>query len=95
MNLPGRASRTENILFYPKGDTEQPQQVVRDGVEVRFTLRLDLAEEEPGLFDRFLAKQPTPSVTFTRKLRFFDARAFNTGTIPMDAKDWKPARSGP
>jgi hypothetical protein len=91
--LAGRTSRSENILFYPKGDDEKPPQIVREGLDVQFSLTLDLAEE-PGLFDR-LFKPVEARVTFVRRLRFFDARSFLVGTIPMDAKDWTSARSTP
>ena len=87
--LAGRSSRTDNILFYPKGEGEKPQQVVREGNDVHFKLAVDIAEPDDwGILDR-IWKRTAPSVAFVRKLRFFDARSFQNGTIPMDAKDWK------
>jgi hypothetical protein len=95
MALAGRTSRTENILFYPKGDGEVPQQVVREATDVRFVLTVDLAEvDDWGFLDR-LWKRSEPKVAFTRRLRFYDARAFQNGTIPMDAKDWKTSTNAP
>jgi hypothetical protein len=93
MSLAGRTSRSETVLFYPKGDEEKPQQVVREATDIHFKLSLDIAEETGPIDSLF--KPVVPSVTFVRRLRFFDARSFLVGTIPMDAKDWKSARNAP
>jgi hypothetical protein len=93
--LAGRTSRTDNILFYPKGEAEKPQQVVREGADMNFKLTVEIAEPDDwGFLDR-MWKRTTPSVAFVRKLRFFDARSFQNGTIPMDAKDWKTNTNTP
>jgi hypothetical protein len=92
--LAGRTSKTETVLFYPKGEAEKPQQVIRDVSTYTFKLTLDVAEvDDFGFLDRFW-KRREPTVRFERTLRFFDARAFQNGTIPLDAKDWKSAASG-
>jgi hypothetical protein len=92
--LAGRSSRTETILFYPKGEAEKPQQLVKEAATYQFKLRLDVAEvDDFGFFDK-LWKRGEPQVQFERTLRFWDARAFQNGTIPLDAKDWKPSSGG-
>jgi hypothetical protein len=92
--LAGRTSKTDNLLFYPKGDTEKPQQVVTEGKTIQFKLSFEIAEvDDWGFLDRFWPRTQ-PSVTFERKLRFYDARSFQNGTIPMDSKDWKTS-AGP
>jgi hypothetical protein len=92
--LAGRTSKTETILFYPKGEAEKPQQVIREVAAYKFKLTIDVAEvDDFGPFDRFW-KRTEPTVRFERVVRFFDARAFQNGTIPLDAKDWKSTASG-
>ncbi len=92
--LAGRTSKTETILFYPKGEAEKPQQVIRDVSTYAFKLTLDVAEvDDFGYFDR-LWKRSEPTVRFERTVRFYDARSFQNGTIPLDAKDWKSTVSG-
>ncbi|MFM9846530.1 MAG: hypothetical protein ACKVP3_05160 [Hyphomicrobiaceae bacterium] len=89
LSLSGRSSRTEPILFYTRGDEEKPPQLIDEVGDYKFKLTLDLAEvNDLGWFDR-LWQSPEPSVTFERTLRVYDARAFNTGTLPMYAKDWQ------
>lgn len=34
-------------------------------------------------------------MTFERELRTYDARAFNTATLPMYAKDWRSTQGEP
>jgi hypothetical protein len=57
-------------------------------------LRLEEAADGPGLFDRLWRRRPNV-LTFERELRFYDARAFNAGTLPMYARDWSSAKSEP
>lgn len=93
-SLAGRSSRTETLLFYPKGEDEKPQQMIKEVGSYQFKLRLDVAEvDDFGFLDK-LWKRGEPTVEFERKLRFYDARAFQNGTIPLDAKDWKPNSGG-
>lgn len=92
ISLAGRSSLTEQVLFYPKGEAEKPDQMIAREEPFQFKLTLEQAEE-PGLLDA-LGKGAAPSVTFTRKLRFLDHRAFQNGTIPMDSPDWRSAKSG-
>jgi len=48
---------------------------------------------DDGPFDRILRRGPT-SISFDRELRNYDARAFNTGTLPLYAQDWRSSVSG-
>ena len=92
--LAGHSSRTESVLFYTRGEQEKPDQLIRETGPYRFTLRLEEAAPEPGLFGALRSRRPT-EVTFERELRAYDARAFNNGTLLMFAKDWTSARSQP
>jgi hypothetical protein len=81
--LAGRASRTESILFYTRGEGEKPDQIIREVGPYRFTLTVTMAEDGTG------EKGKPVSVSFERELPFYDARAFENGTISMNAPDWK------
>ena len=83
MSLAGRTSRTETVLFYTRGDAEKPSELVRQTGPYQFTLTLELAEE--GV----MSKKTEPSVSFERDLKFYDARAFENGTLPLYSKDWR------
>ena len=48
--LAGHGSRTESVLFYTRGEQEKPDQLIRETGPYRFTLRLDEAAPEAGLF---------------------------------------------
>lgn len=91
--LAGHSSRTESVLFYTRGDQERPEQLIREPGAYRFSLRLEEATDAPGLLDG-LWRNARAVLTFERELRSYDARAFNTGTLPMFAKDWTSAKSG-
>ena len=89
MSLAGRASRTESVLFYPRGDTEKPAQLIRELGLYQFKLTLEeVVVEDFGWFDKIWHRSKT-DVAFERELKVYDARAFNAGTLPMYAKDWK------
>lgn len=95
MALVGRSSRTDSILFYPMGESEKPPQMVREGVDMHFRLLVDMAEvADWGWLDRVWSRK-APYVAFVRRLRFYDVRSFQTGTIPMDAKDWRTSTNAP
>jgi hypothetical protein len=79
ISLAGRSSRSESVLFHTRGDGEKPPQLIRELGAYRFTLTVQLAESGGGLF---ASNAPRP-LTFERELRFYDARAFTNGTIPM------------
>jgi hypothetical protein len=81
VSLAGHARQTETVLFYTRGDEEKPPQLVHDTGPYAFKLTLD----DGSRADR------RPSVAFVRELRWYDARAFNEGTIPMYAQDWRSA----
>lgn len=84
--LTGRTSRTEQVLFYTRGDDEKPEQIIRQPGTYTFTLTVRQAEDR-GVLGLEDAKDAV-SVTFERTLPFYDARAFNEGTISMHAADW-------
>ena len=80
ISLAGRTSRTEQVLFYTRGQQEKPDELIRDPGPCRFTLALDVAESN--------AK---PTVSFERSLLAYDARAFTEGTLPLYSSDWHAA----
>lgn len=95
ISLAGRSARTETVLFYTRGDQEKPPQLIQELGPYRFTLKLEQAvADDLGVVDQWLAKGET-EVTFERELRFYDARSFNTTTLPLYAKDWRSTQGGP
>jgi hypothetical protein len=86
LSLEGRSSRTEQVLFYTRGEDQKPEQLIREVGPYQFTLTATMAEDG-GLLG---SQEPTKpiSVTFERELPFYDARAFENGTIFMPSKDW-------
>src|SRR5262245_18010264 len=54
--LTGYSSRTETVLFYTRGEAEQPPQIIRETQPYRFTLTLDEAVVDDGPFDRILRR---------------------------------------
>src|SRR5215467_12351823 len=84
ISLPGHGRTTVTVLFYTRGEEEKPAQVVRETGPYAFRLTLDDGTPEKS------GRRP-PSVAFVRELRWYDARAFNEGTIPMYAQNWRSA----
>lgn len=94
ISLAGKVSRTETLLFYPKSDKEKPAQLVTEPGQFRFKLILDEAEtDEFGPLDRLWPRKPA-TVGFEMELRYFDARAFQNGTLPLHSLTGKSSRSG-
>jgi hypothetical protein len=93
LSLSGRTSRTESILFYTRGDQEKPDQIIREVGPYQFTLTVTLAEDDGPGYLGGSGKGGPISVAFERVLPFYDARAFNEGTIFMHAKDWQTSSS--
>lgn len=89
ISLSGRTSRTQTVLFYPRGEDEKPAELVRKTGPYGFKLSLELAEEGGK------TARSSPSVTFDRDLRFYDARSFENGTLPLYAKDWRSSSNVP
>ena len=88
ISLAGRSSRTEQVLFYTRGADQKPNQLIREPGPYAFTLTVTQAEgESTGWLGRAKPAKPI-SVSFERALPYYDARAFNEGTIFMHAKDW-------
>ena len=91
--LAGRATRTEVVLFYTRGDDQKPEQILRETGPYQFKLTVEEeAAGEPGWLDRLSGRKPA-SVAFERELRGYDARAFQSGTLAMFAKDWRSTAS--
>jgi hypothetical protein len=94
LSMAGRSSRTETILFYTRGEDQKPAQIIREPGAYRFVLKLEEAEvDDFGWLDRLWPARPT-QIAFERRLIAYDARAFNTGTLPLYAPDWKTSASG-
>ena len=94
LSMAGRSSRTETVLFYTRGEEQKPSQMIREVGTYLFKLRLEEAEvDDFGWFDRISPRKPA-EVGFERRLLAYDARAFNSGTLPLYAVDWKSAISG-
>lgn len=95
LSLAGRESRTESILFYTRGEEEKPEQIIREVGSYQFTLTATLARDTGGLSGLAggAAETKPITVTFERELPFYDARAFENGTIFMHAKDWTSSSS--
>ncbi len=85
ISLPGHGRRTETVLFYTRGEEEKPDQLVRETGPYVFRLTLDDGTVEKS------GRRRQPSVEFVRQLRWYDARAFNEGTLPMYAQNWRSA----
>jgi hypothetical protein len=93
ISLAGRTSRTESVLFYTRGEQEKPDQLIHDVGAYGFTLTLEEAiGADAGLFG-WLWRRPPHTLTFARELRYYDARVFNSGTLPLYAKDWRSTSS--
>jgi hypothetical protein len=95
ISLAGKASRTETVQFTPATDKEKPNQLVAtEPGQYRFKLILDEAEiDDFGPLDKVWPRKPA-SVNFQMELRYYDARAFNTGTLPLHSITGRSAKSG-
>lgn len=78
ISLAGRSSRTEQVLFYTRGDDQKPNQLIEAVGPYKFELVFDVAESKDK-----------PTITFDRSLVFYDARAFQERTLPMYSADWQ------
>ena len=93
--IPGRATYTETIRFYPQGNPLP--KLVQDAGEFKFTLALTVARpSEPSWLDRVLRVREPPPLVFARTLPWISEQqlGFRRATISMHAKDWKPTLSG-
>ncbi len=95
LSLAGRESRTESILFYTRGEEEKPEQIIREVGPYEFTLTATLARDTGGLSGLTGGAADTRPITvsFERELPFYDARAFENGTIFMHSKNWTSSSS--
>ncbi len=93
ISLMGRTSRTENVLFYTRGEDQKPNEIFRELGRYDFALSVEIAEAEDfGWLDRATRTARAP-LKFERELKYYDARSFQNGTIPLYAKDWRSASS--
>jgi hypothetical protein len=92
--LSGKASKTETVLFYTNGPSQKPDQLIRDPGTYNFRLVLDQAEvSDFGVLDHIFRREPA-QVAFAVELRDYDARAFQTGTLPLYSTSGHSAKSG-
>jgi hypothetical protein len=92
--LPGKASRTETVLFFTDGPKEKPDQLIRDPGVYNFRLILDKAEvSDFGPLDKLFHYGPA-QVAFSMELRDYDARAFTVGTLPLYSTTGRSAKGG-
>lgn len=92
--LPGKASKTETVLFFTDGPKEKPDQLIRDPGVYNFKLLLDKAEvNDFGPLDKVFHRGPA-QVAFSMELRDYDARAFTVGTLPLYSTTGRSAKGG-
>lgn len=92
--LSGKSSRTQTVLFYTNGPAQKPDQLIREPGAYNFRLVLDQAEvNDFGALDHVLGRGPA-QVTFAMELRDYDARAFQTGTLPLYSTTGRSAKGG-
>ena len=96
ISIPGNASRTETVLFYTRGDEQKPNELIREPGSYRFELTLERAEAgaSPAWMEKLWPARPA-RVVFERALKSYDARVFNTATLPLYAPDWSTASNVP
>jgi hypothetical protein len=92
--LSGKASKTETVLFYTNGPAQKPDQLIREPGTYNFRLVLDEADvNDFGPLDHVFQRGPS-QVAFSMELRDYDARAFQTGTLPLYSTSGRSAKGG-
>lgn len=92
--LAGKSSKTETVLFYTNGPAQKPDQLIREPGTYGFRLVLDEADvNEFGAIDKIFHHGPA-EVAFNMELRNYDARAFQTGTLPLYSTSGRSAKGG-
>lgn len=92
ISVPGRASYTETVRFYPQGSYFP--KLIDDTGEFGIQLKLRVATPpNPSWYDGLLRPGSPAPLVFTRKLPFISHQhlEFRRGTISMHAPDWTPA----
>ena len=93
ISIPGKASFSDVVLFYPRRD-EKVQAVVTETGTYRLSLTLKTADvDDFWLLDRWFARKPD-AITVDMTLPVMDHRAFNVGTLPLHQKDYQVTASG-
>lgn len=94
ISVQGNESRSETILFYTRGADQKPDEIFRETGPYKFELSMTLAETgDGGFIDRLTVADTPATLTFSRALKEYDARAFTNGVLELVAPDWKAARS--
>ncbi len=94
ISVPGRASFSETIRFYPQGNPLP--RLVQEAGEFAFTLKLTVAvPPDPSWLDRLVKIGAPQPLTFMRSLPFLSDQqlGFRRATVSMHAKDWKATTS--
>lgn len=92
--IPGRATYTETIRFYPQGNALP--RIVRDAGNYRFTLTaMVAAPENRGWLDRTFGTRAPDALVFERRLPYLSDQwlGMRRGSAAMHAADWKPSTS--
>lgn len=84
--VPGKASASEEVLFYTVDD-EKVQSIVDDIGDYQFDLTLELVAGDALPWQKAGPEVSTISTSFVMNLPFLDQRAFTTGTLPMHRKE--------
>jgi hypothetical protein len=94
ISLPGRASYTDTVQFYTRGD-EKVVQIVQNPGRYQFTMTVESPAPDFGFLDQLLSKGSQPLIFDMVLDRQKDYRAFNrgNGTIALHNKDWQSSAS--
>jgi hypothetical protein len=94
ISVPGRASYSETIRFYPQGNPLP--RLVQEAGEFAFTLKLTVAKpSDPSWLDRLIKIGAPEPLVFTRTLPWLSDQqvGMRRVAISMHAKDWKATSS--
>jgi hypothetical protein len=96
ISIAGRASASETIRFYPRGDV-LPRLIDEGGgpVQMRLQVRMARPANQP-LLDRWMAPLDPQPLTFTMVVPEFSLQLVGDRrmTVPVHALDWMPTASG-
>ncbi len=94
ISLPGKASSSDSVLFYSRGDEKDQTIAEQKGGNYKFKLILNAAfPEDLGVLDSLWTVRPEP-VTFEMEMPEIDHRTFNVGTLQLHAPNWHVASPG-
>lgn len=81
ISLAGKTSRTESVLFYTRSDNEKPNEIIREVGTYQLEITVDVAESVIG--NAAIRAIAPPPLKFERELRYYDSRAFTSGTLSL------------